>query len=70
MLTQGVCVERCVFINYRGEDSSCNGAWLYTELTHRFGEEHLFLDAECVPAGADFVEELLGRVRSAGCCWR
>lgn len=58
-------MERCVFINYRGEDSSSNGAWLYTELTHRFGEEHLFLDAESIPAGADFVQELLGRVRSA-----
>jgi tetratricopeptide (TPR) repeat protein len=58
-------VERAVFINYRGEDSSSNGAWLYTELTHRLGEEHIFLDAECIPAGADFVQELLGRVRSA-----
>jgi hypothetical protein len=58
-------VDRGVFINYRGEDSSSNGAWLYTELTHRLGEEHIFLDAECIPAGADFAEELLRRVRSA-----
>jgi hypothetical protein len=58
-------VDRAVFINYRSEDSSSNGAWLYTELAHRFGEEHIFLDAESIPAGADFVEELLGRVRSA-----
>ena len=67
----GVCVDRGVFINYRGEDSSSNGAWLYTELTHRLGEEHPFLDAECIPAGADFVQENCwvgcGRL---GSCWR
>ena len=32
-----------MFINYRSEDSSSNGAWLYTELAHRFGEEHILL---------------------------
>ncbi len=57
-------MERCVFINYRGEDSTSSGAWLYTELTHGLGDEHPFLDAECIPAGADFAEELLCRVRS------
>jgi tetratricopeptide (TPR) repeat protein len=58
-------VDRAVFINYRSEDSASNGAWLYTELAHCFGDEHVFLDAESIPAGADFVEELLRRVRSA-----
>jgi tetratricopeptide (TPR) repeat protein len=58
-------VDHAVFINYRGGDSASNGAWLYTELVHRFGDEHVFLDAESIPAGADFVEELLHRVRSA-----
>jgi hypothetical protein len=58
-------VDRAVFINYRGEDSAGNGAWLYTELVHQFGDEHIFLDAESIPAGADFVDELLRRVRSA-----
>jgi hypothetical protein len=54
-----------VFINYRGEDSRSHGALLYTELTRHFGDEYVFLDAESIPAGADFVQELLGRVRSA-----
>jgi tetratricopeptide (TPR) repeat protein len=54
-----------VFINYRGEDSHSYGALLYTELVRRFGDEQVFLDCESIPAGADFVEELLGRVRSA-----
>jgi len=58
-------VDRAVFINYRGEDSHSYGALIYTELTRRFGEDQVFLDAESIPAGADFVEELLGRVRSA-----
>jgi TIR domain/Tetratricopeptide repeat/NB-ARC domain len=61
----GGVVDRAVFINYRGEDSHSYGALLYTELTRHFGDEHVFLDAESIPAGADFVQELLGRVRSA-----
>lgn len=56
---------RSVFVNYRGEDSHSYGALLYTELARQFGEEHVFLDCESIPAGADFVEELLGQVRSA-----
>jgi tetratricopeptide (TPR) repeat protein len=58
-------VDRAVFINYRGEDSHSYGALLYTELVRQFGKDHVFLDAESIPAGADFVEELLARVRSA-----
>jgi hypothetical protein len=65
-----------VFISYRGEDSQSYGALLYNELERRFGEDHVFLDAESIPAGADFSKELLGRVRSArvvlaviGPCW-
>ncbi|HEX4703555.1 MAG TPA: TIR domain-containing protein [Pseudonocardiaceae bacterium] len=58
-------MDRGVFINYRGADSHSYGALLYTELTRHFGGEHVFLDAESIPAGADFVDELLGRVRSA-----
>ncbi len=57
-------MNRGVFINYRGEDSHSYGALLYTELARQFGEEQVFLDAESIPAGADFVEVLLGRVRS------
>src|SRR5882757_9953594 len=65
VLTQGWVVNRAVFINYRGEDSHSYGALLYTELARQFGVEHVFLDAESIPAGADFVQELVGRVRSA-----
>jgi hypothetical protein len=54
-----------VFINYRGDDSHGYGALLYRDLTGRFGEDLVFLDAESIPAGADFVDELLARVRSA-----
>jgi tetratricopeptide (TPR) repeat protein len=58
-------LERTVFINYRGEDSYSYGALLYQNLTRHLGEDLVFLDAESIPAGADFVEELLGKVRSA-----
>jgi TIR domain-containing protein len=54
-----------VFINYRGEDSHGYGALLYRDLIGNFGEDLVFLDAESIPAGADFVDELLARVRSA-----
>ena len=65
---RGCVVERAVFINYRGEDSHSYGALLHRDLTERFGKDLVFLDAESIPAGADFVQELLGRVRSAGSC--
>jgi len=55
-----------VFISYRGEDSYSYGALLHAELSRRFGPELVFLDSASIPAGADFVEELLGRVRQAG----
>src|SRR3984893_14737730 len=58
-------VERVIFINYRSEDSHGYGALLYRDLTGHFGKNLVFLDAESIPAGADFVEELLARVRSA-----
>lgn len=65
-----------MFINYRGEDTRSYGALLYTELARHFGAEQVFLDCESIPAGADFVQELLGQVRSArvllaviGPCW-
>jgi hypothetical protein len=58
-------VDRAVFINYRGEDSHSYGALLYQGLTGRFGNDLVFLDAESIAAGADFVEELLNHVRSA-----
>src|SRR5712691_9725484 len=61
----GVVVAGGVFINYRGVDSRSYGALLYTELSRHFGEDLVFLDSESIPAGADFAEELLARVR--GC---
>jgi hypothetical protein len=38
---------------------------LHAELARRFGPDLVFLDSESIPAGADFVEQLLGRVRAA-----
>jgi hypothetical protein len=58
-------VDGVVFINYRGEDSRSYGALLHAELSRRFGPESVFLDVESIPAGADYVEQLLGRVRGA-----
>lgn len=65
ILAEGCLVEQAVFINYRGKDSHSYGALIYTELTRQFGKDQVFLDSESIPAGADFVQELLDRVRSA-----
>jgi hypothetical protein len=52
-----------VFINYRGQDSRSYGALLYVALAHRLGADQVFLDSESIPAGTDFVDQLLGRAR-------
>jgi len=63
---QGVIVVAGgVFISYRGEDSHSYGALLYAELSREFGPELVFLDSVSIPAGADFVDQLLGRVRQS-----
>lgn len=54
-----------VFINYRGEDSHSYGALLHAELSRQFGPDLVFLDSMSIPAGADYVEHLLNRVRRA-----
>src|SRR5262250_3117465 len=53
-----------VFINYRGEDSDTAAALIDRELTARLGSDRVFLDCRSIPAGADFAEELLGRLRA------
>ena len=53
-----------VFINYRGEDTSSYGVLLYRELARQFGDDLVFLDSVSIEAGADFADEILGRVRS------
>lgn len=58
-------MDHRIFINYRTGDSHSYAALLYTGLTHEFGERNVFLDCESIPAGADFVAELVRRVRSA-----
>jgi hypothetical protein len=58
-------VHAGVFINYRGEDSYSYGALLHSELCRHFGQELVFLDSESIPAGADYAEQLLERVRQA-----
>ena len=53
-----------VFINYRGSDSDTAAVLIDRELAARFGSHRVFLDNRSIPAGADFVEELLGRLRA------
>lgn len=58
-------LSRGVFINYRGVDSSGYSALLYAELSRRLGPDLVFLAGESIPAGSDYVAQLLARVRQA-----
>jgi len=53
-----------VFINYRSDDSRSMSELLDRDLTAAFGREQVFLDCYSISPGADYVEELLNRVRS------
>lgn len=53
-----------IFIDYRGEDSQMTAALIDRELTARFGSDQVFLNSRSIPAGSDFAEELLERVRT------
>ena len=53
-----------IFINYRGADSQTAPALIDRELVERFGHDRVFLDNRSIPAGVDFVDELLGRLRA------
>jgi len=52
-----------VFINYRSDDSEAAAALIDRELSASLGSDQVFLDSRSIPAGVDFVEELLGRLR-------
>jgi hypothetical protein len=53
-----------VFINYRGDDSYASAELIDRELSSQFGSAKVLLDTKSIPAGSDFVEELLGRLRT------
>src|SRR5262249_3109379 len=53
-----------VFVNYRGEDSDTAAVLIDRELAARLGSDRVFLDSRSIPAGADFAEVLLGRLRA------
>jgi hypothetical protein len=54
-----------IFINYRRSDSNSYAALLYVELSRCFGRDMVFLDSESIPAGSDYPEQLLSRIRRA-----
>jgi hypothetical protein len=57
--------RRGVFISYRGADTDFSPALLHQTLSRRFGRKRVFLDAESIPPGQDYVERLLSGVRSS-----
>lgn len=54
-----------IFINYRRQDSEGYVGRLYDHLAQHFQRDHLFMDVDDIPPGADFVQVLEEAV--AGC---
>ncbi|RCG33143.1 toll/interleukin-1 receptor domain-containing protein [Sphaerisporangium album] len=54
-----------IFINYRTGDGDKTAAVLDRELSHRFGEEHVFRASKSIRAGRAYAEELINGVRSS-----
>jgi hypothetical protein len=45
-----------IFLSYRRDDSAGYVRAVRTDMTHRFGGRHVFLDVEDIEAGSDFVD--------------
>lgn len=54
-----------IFINYRGVDADFVPALLFERLSRQFGARRVFLDAESIAPGEDYVQRLLEGVRSS-----
>ena len=55
----GFGVMANVFISYRRSDSTWGYAsWIHDRLADRFGPDHIFMDVDSVPLGADFVDHI------------
>jgi hypothetical protein len=50
--------ERKVFICYRRNRSAADAGRISDSLEHAFGRDHLFIDVDSIPLGANFVEVL------------
>lgn len=53
-----------VFICYRRGDASYPAAWLFDQLTARFGSARVFMDVDSIEPGDDFTEVIAGAVGS------
>jgi hypothetical protein len=53
-----------IFINYRGDDCGTAAALIDRGLREWFGGDQVFLDCRSLEVGADFTEEIVGRLRS------
>ncbi|MEV3985605.1 toll/interleukin-1 receptor domain-containing protein [Nonomuraea sp. NPDC049758] len=52
-----------VFINYRTGDGEKVAALLERDLSHRFGDEHVFRASKSIPPGSAYPRELISAVR-------
>src|SRR5437868_2808199 len=53
-----------IFISYRRDDSETDTDFLYEQLAHHFGKEHVFMDIDNIPVGRDFAEVIESAVSS------
>ncbi len=53
-----------VFVSYRRGDASYPAAWLFDQLTARFGSDRVFMDVDSIEPGDDFAEVIADAVGS------
>ena len=51
-----------LFISYRRDDSAGYAGRLYDRLEREFGRDHLVMDVDAIPLGANFVKVLSDEV--------
>jgi hypothetical protein len=47
-----------IFVSYRREDSAAYAGRLYDRLSAHFGADHVFMDVDDIPPGADFARQI------------
>ena len=59
---RGQAVVSRLFISYRRDDSAGYAGRLYDRLEREFGRDHLVMDVDAIPLGANFVKVLSDEV--------
>jgi hypothetical protein len=62
---EGERSSNTIVICYRRGDSAGSAGRLYDNLCHHFGKSKVFMDVDAIPAGAEFVEYIVGVISNS-----